>query len=133
MNENNNTQQIIPISLSSSFTNTEPLTNSCSYMEQISSVFISTSPVTISFGDAIQLEIVYDWAFDINTPFNGCTEIIQFTSTLYHNNSTISEGCNYLDSTFDDSYLYELNTLTVKRPADSPVNGEISENVFGPE
>ena len=133
VNENNNTQQIIPISQSSSFTNTEPLTNSCSYMEQISSVFISTSPVTISFGDAIQLEIVYNWAFDINTPFNGCTEIIQFTSTLYHSNSTISEGCNYLDSTFDGNYLYELSTLTVKRPAESPVNGEISENGFGPE
>lgn len=124
------TQQIIPISLISSESNSSPWGIVCGDLDEIASEFESTNPITINSGDKLIFEITYDWAFESETPFNECTEIVAFNSLVEHISPTITEGCYYLNI---DNYVFKLSSLIIERQPISPVSGEIVENAFGPE
>jgi hypothetical protein len=124
------TQQIIPISLISSESNSSPWGIVCGDLDEIASEFESTNPITINSGDKLIFEITYDWAFESETPFNECTEIVAFNSLVEHISPTITEGCYYLNI---DNYVFKLSSLIIQRQPISPVSGVIVQNAFGPE
>jgi hypothetical protein len=123
-------QQIIPISLISSESNSSPWGIVCGDFDEIASEFESTNPITINSGDKLIFEITYDWAFESETPFNECTEIVAFNSLVEHISPTITEGCYYLNI---DNYVFKLSSLIIERQPISPVSGEIVENNYGPQ
>jgi hypothetical protein len=125
------TQQIIPMSLISNESGSNPLVdNVCSVLDYTDSQFESTNPITINSGDKLIFEITYNWSFDSETPFNSCRETIYHKSIVEPINSTITEGCYYLDN---DNYLFRLAPLIIQRRPISPVSGVIRQNLYGPQ
>lgn len=125
------TQQIIPMSLITSESNSGPVDNVCVVFDDIFSEFESTNPITINSGDKLIFEITYNWSFDSETPFNECTETIYFKSVVGYINPTITEGCYYLNIVNND--LFRLAPLTIERQPISPVNGVVVLNLYGPQ
>jgi hypothetical protein len=125
------TQQIIPMSLIISESNSGPVDNVCVVFDDIFSEFESTNPITINSGDKLIFEITYNWSFDSETPFNECTETIYFKSVVGYINPTITEGCYYLNIVDND--LFRLSPLIIERQPVSPVNGVVVLNLYGPQ
>jgi len=125
------TQQIIPMSLIISESNSGPVDNVCVVFDYIFSEFESTNPITINSGDKLIFEITYNWSFDSETPFNECTETIYFKSVVGYINPTITEGCYYLNIVDND--LFRLAPLIIERQPVSPVNGVVVLNFYGPQ
>jgi hypothetical protein len=129
------TQLTIPISVT---TTTNSGSNApgfeCLFYENNSYTYSSDSELTINSGDQLDIEITLDWAFDSTTPFSAiCTEQIELFGTISHENSQISEGCQYLSSGFDTNYLFKVSSLVIQRTPVNPVNGEIVGNNYGPQ
>ena len=125
------TQQIIPMSLISNESGSSPLVDSlCSVLDYTDSQFESTNPITINSGDKLIFEITYNWSFESETPFNGCMETIYHKSIMEPVNSTITEGCYYLDN---DYFLFKLTPLLIERQQISPVSGVIIQNLYAPQ
>jgi hypothetical protein len=125
------TQQIIPMSLIYNESNSNPLIDDvCSFFDYTDSQFESTNPITINSGDKLIFEITYNWSFESETPFNSCRETIYHKSIVEPINSTITEGCYYLNN---DNYLFRLAPLIIERQPISPVSGVIIQNQYGPQ
>ena len=129
------TQLTIPMSVTTTTNSgSYPSGFGCLFYENNSYTYSSDSELTISSGDQLDIEITLDWAFDLNAPFTAfCSEQIGLNGTILHENSQISEGCQYLDNGFDVNYLCRVKALNIQRTPSNPVSGEIVVNVFGPE
>jgi len=110
------------------------LSEGCFSVEYNQYTYSSDNELTINSGDQLDIEITLDWSFDSTTPFSAiCTEQIELGGVASHNNSQITDGCQYLGIGFDANYLFKVSSLIIQRTPTNPVSGEIVGNEFGPQ
>jgi len=118
------------------FSTTITLNNTTSLdcnLNQIGYEVTSDNLLTINYGDTLTLNFNYSWLFT-NPIFSAiCTETIEFSGNLNHVNSTKSEGCYYLSSSFMGNYLFKVTSLIIQKTPEEPSNGVVVSNSYGPE
>jgi hypothetical protein len=129
----NGTQLIIPMSIITTDSSLE-LSEGCFSIESNQYTYSSDNELTINSGDQLDIEITLDWSFDSAEGFAvSCTEQIELYGIISHENSQISDGCQYLGIGFDANYLFKVSSLIIQRTPTNPVSGEIVGNNYGPQ